>query len=136
MNLKFYLSRALGAVIGLIALLTLPSIASAHEGHARDAQLAASVSVNHHVDKESATVSARSADSLSLELRTSDSNDTPSCAGTCCSGAPCGGCVALSFVESFKIGPDLRGSSVGLHASAPMSGFVPEGLRKPPRSFT
>ena len=134
MNLKLHLTRTLGALIVLIALLAWPSLASAHEGHAHMATPAASVHHDQSAPQDYAAT-PQSVLAVNIEEPASQSDGPAACAGSCCAGAPCGGGMALSIVPSHWDSDVLAAlaerSEPGFHL-----GFAGEGLRKPPRSFT
>ena len=124
----------LGAVIVLIALAAWPSVASAHEGHAHS--VAPKASIQHELTPREYAEADKPTVQMKIQLKASESSEAPACAGTCCAGAPCGGCIALALVEAAQWGPDLAAASADPSEPKPSFGVTAEGLRKPPRSFT
>lgn len=135
MSPTLHLSRMFAATMVLIALLAVPSIAQAHSGHNHGLQPAPAAPTGHDPASVDGSTGELPAAAKALEVRPSASDKTPSCAGSCCSGAPCGGCLALSFVNIWQYGSPLPAAPGEWRDPMLLAGLAPEGLRKPPRSF-
>jgi hypothetical protein len=135
MSLKFHLSRPLAALIVMIALMAVPSVAQAHAGHAHGAPSSVGAPPDLQSGADLQSPPAQAAAELPAEIDAQPSDEPRNCADTCCSDAPCGGCVAFSLVQAPSIRAPLPAGVGDWRDPALMQGLIPEGLRKPPRSF-
>ncbi|CAN5205933.1 hypothetical protein BH10PSE7_BH10PSE7_44750 [soil metagenome] len=130
MSLRPHLARILGALILMVAIFAVPSVASAHEGHAHKA----SVSTTALTHSDAAGPSAAVAVFVDVQPHSDDEAPFRKCIGMCCAGAPCGGCAGLSHVEPLTLAMMPRLAALVHRNANPLSSLVPEGPRKPPRS--
>lgn len=130
MSLRPQLARILGALILMVAIFAVPSGASAHEGHVHEVSV--SIAALTHGD-----AAGPAAGAVFVDVQPYSADEVPSrkCIGTCCAGAPCGGYSGLSHVEPLTL-PMMPRLAALVHRDAnPLSSLLPEGRRKPPRSF-
>src|SRR5262249_35798458 len=142
---KLRLMLVLAAIV-VIAALTAPSLAVAHEGHAHaghtlrapavEKAAAPSQSQSH---KQAAAVDAASSIALltaaPAETDARDARPTDDCAGHCCGGSAGMTCCGAALAPDL-IGVDLVRTSVPfmMPHDLPPSGLPPEALPKPPKA--
>jgi hypothetical protein len=133
MNIRRIWAQLAVVAVVLTGLALFPSVALAHGGHDH-----VSVSVS------SQSVDSRTSDAQPAQLKTFvrsaitalQSANHVACAGGCCSGAPCSGCIG--FIPASDVSVTLPSSNVmrlSVRHSSFRPGWDPEGLRKPPRPF-
>jgi hypothetical protein len=136
MFFEHQVARIFGAAIVALALCLAPSLADAHAGHVH-AGTVEPTPVAHDLDDDFLELHAASSVS-NAEARTAGTqlvaSAPPGCDGlSCCTGKACCA-VALAPEEPAVLGP-MNGSSLSVPEPPDRSGFNPEGLRKPPKSF-
>jgi hypothetical protein len=142
MGLQRQLARIAAAVV-LIVAFAVPSLATAHEGHAHHPSRAAqpaprsldmrAADMRGHEQRVAASATALSAPRGSAN--TAAGAVTP-CGGNCCSGGTGMACCGAALApESFWI-PLLQASAqLGIPRAPPLPGLSPEALPKPPKSI-
>lgn len=155
------MTQCLAAVVVLCAAWLMPSLASAHEGHANLGHAHpghahpghAHPGQSHHasaIDTTTAPAAEPADATSSVALRRIDIVRAASiaaaegvaigdggCAGHCCGAAAGMTCCGAALAPEITIAPTLRESSVLLfERTSALLGLPAEALPKPPRSFT
>lgn len=164
MSLRLPLAWLLGLVTLAVSAFAMPGAADAHPGHVHASgevqaqkpiqgggaaetpasadSLSAGIRQSHHVDIAS-EVADGSADREPVaiiadrdpSLTPANEAQTRGCVGMCCNGAPCGGCVSIVTVDSLIAVSLIRTPAPSTVDPGEMSGRMPKGPRKPPRTF-
>jgi hypothetical protein len=132
------IARFLAAAILLIVFALAPSLAEAHAGHNHGAAAASSTQAAHAAADEVAAPE-KATGAVPAEWRASsdsvsNSQEAP-CTMGCCSGFSCTACSALMIPESISVGLLTPCRIFEVPEINALSGLIPNGLRRPPRSF-
>jgi hypothetical protein len=122
------------AAMILIALLLVPSLASAHAGHDHRGLAVvahAPIAADHQPAAPAAFKGALSVSSINY----SHSPAPLGCAGECCAGVGCAACCAVALTPVINTEPPYRHFKVGLPQQSLLWVLHPDGLRRPPRLF-
>ena len=139
MGIVLQLVRFLAAVV-VVTAFGLPSLASAHEGHAHHEPTTMKVSAPSDSTQLKSTAFAQSAQQVvslqSFPFHPNAAAVPTNCGSHCCGGAAGMACCGAVLTVEFYADPFVHASEPFLIPHIrPMAGLPPEALRRPPKSF-
>lgn len=137
MGMTLQLARFLAAVVAVAAFL-MPSIASAHEGHAhhKPATTQASAPSSNSTTSRSTVVAQPAQKVASLPFHPNGAAVPTDCGSHCCGGAAGMACCGAVMAVTWSADPFVRVSELFLIPHIrPTAGLPPETLPRPPKSF-